>query len=56
MGGQLELRSHILNIPSFKTDDIRKLLHEDLIPQLMNSSDYYVNLRLIVFISLCFQI
>ena len=34
-----------------KVDDIRKLSHENLIPQLMNSNDYYVNLRLIASIS-----
>ena len=38
-----------------KIDDIRKLSHENLISQLMNSNDYYVNLRLIVFISSCFE-
>ena len=31
-----------------KVYDIRKLSHENLISQLMNSNDYYVNLRLIV--------
>ena len=38
-----------------KTDDIRKCSHENLIIQLMNSNDYYVNLLLIVFISSCFE-
>ena len=33
-----------------KIDEIRKLSHENLISQLMNSNDYYVNLRLIMFI------
>ena len=39
----------------FPNDDIRKLSHENLISQLMNSNDYYVNLRLIVFISSRFE-
>ena len=39
-----------------KFDDIRKLSHENLISKLMNSNDYYVNLRLIMFISSCFEI
>ena len=38
-----------------KVDDIRKLSHENLISQLMNSIDYYVNLRLIMFISSRFE-
>ena len=37
-------------------DDVRKLSHENLISQLLNSDDYYVNLRLIMFISSCFEI
>ena len=36
-----------------KIDDIRKLSHENLISQLMNSNDYY--LRLMMFISSCFE-
>ena len=38
-----------------KIDDIRKLSHKNLISQLMNSNDYYVNLRLNMSISSCFQ-
>ena len=38
-----------------KIDDIRKLSHENLISQLVTSNDYEVNLRLIVFISSCFE-
>ena len=38
-----------------KVDDIRKLSHENLISQLINSNDYYVNLRLMMFISSCFE-
>ena len=40
-----------------KIDDIRKLVHENLISQMMNSNDYYVNLRLnyVDFISSCFE-
>ena len=39
-----------------KIDDIRKLAHENLISQMMNSNDYYVNLRLnyVDFVSSCF--
>ena len=36
-------------------NDIRKLSHENLIAQLMNSNDYYVDLRLIIFITSCFE-
>ena len=39
-----------------KMDDIRKLSHENLIPQQMNPNDYYVNLRLTVFIPTCFEL
>ena len=38
-----------------KVADIRKLSHENLILQLMNSNDHYVNLRLIMSISSCFE-
>ena len=38
-----------------KIDGIRKLSHENLISQLMNSYDYYVDLRLITFISSRFE-
>ena len=38
-----------------QTDDIRKLPPESLISKLMNSNDNYVNLRLVVFISSCFE-
>ena len=38
-----------------KIDDIRKLSHENLISQLINSNDYYVSLRLMMFISSCFE-
>ena len=37
-------------------DDVRKLSHENLISQLMNSNDYNVNVGLIMFISSCFEI
>ena len=36
-------------------DSIRQLSHEKLISQLMNSNDYQVNLRLIMFISSCLE-
>ena len=38
-----------------KIDGIRILSHENLISQLMNSYDNYVDLRLIMFISSCFE-
>ena len=38
-----------------KIDDIQNLLHENLVSQLMNPNDYYVNLRWIMFISSCFE-
>ena len=40
---------------SHKIDDIRKLSHENSISQLMNSCNYYINLRLMMFISSCFE-
>ena len=49
------MRDIFLSKIETKIDDIRKLSHENLISQLMNSNDYYVNLRLIVFISSCFE-
>ena len=49
------MRDIFLSKIETKIDDIRKLSHENLIPQLMNSNDYYVNLRLIMFISSCFE-
>ena len=36
-------------------NDVRKLSHENLISQLMNSNGYCVNLRLIVFTSSYFE-
>ena len=39
-----------------KINEIRKLSHKNLISQLINSDDYYVNLRLIMFISSYFEI
>jgi len=36
-------------------DDIRKLSHENLRLQLMNSNDYYVNLRLLMVILSFFE-
>ena len=50
------MRDIFLSKIETKIDDMRKLLHENLISQLMNSNDYYVNLRLIMFISSCFEI
>ena len=47
--------SSIRDVQQSKIDDIRKLLSENLISQLMNSNDYYINLQLIVFISSCFE-
>ena len=49
------MRDIFLSKTETKIDDIRKLSHENLISQLMNSNDYYVNLRLIMFISSCFE-
>ena len=49
------MRDIFLSKIETKIDDIRKLSHENLISQLMNSNDYYVNLRLTVFISSCFE-
>ena len=34
-----------------KIDDIRNLSHENLISELMNANDHYVDLRLTMFIS-----
>ena len=45
----------ILSKTETKIDDIRKLAHENLISQMMNSNDYHVNLRLMMFISSCFE-
>ena len=39
-----------------KIDDIQKLSHENLISQLINSNNHYVNLRSIVFIPMSFEI
>ena len=49
------MRDIFLSKIEAKIDEIRKLSHENLISQLMNSNDYYVNLRLIMFISSCFE-
>ena len=49
------MRDIFLSKIETKIDDIRKLSHENLISQLMNSNDYYVNLRLIMFISSGFE-
>ena len=49
------IRDIFLSKIETKIDDIRKLSHENGISQLMNSNDYYVNLRLIVFISTCLE-
>ena len=51
------MRDIFLSKIETKIDDIRKLSHENLISisQLMNSIDYCVNFRLIIFISLCFE-
>ena len=49
------MRDIFLSKIETKIDEIRKLSHENLISQLMNSNDYYVNLRLIMFISSCFE-
>ena len=50
------MRDIFLSKIETKMDDIRKLSHENLTPQLMNSNDYYVNLPLIVFIPACFEL
>ena len=49
------MRDIFLSKIETKIDDIRKLSHENLISQLMNSNDYYVNLRLMMFTSSCFE-
>ena len=49
------MRDIFLSKIETKIDEIRKLSRENLISQLMNSNDYYVNLRLIMFISSCFE-
>ena len=49
------MRDIFLSKIDTKIDDIRKLSQENLISQLMNSNDYYVNLRLMMFISSCFE-
>ena len=49
------MRDIFLSKIETKIDDIRKLSHENLISQLMNSNDYYFNLRLIMSISSCFE-
>ena len=55
-GNKIEIREIFLSKIETKIDDIRKLSHKNLISQLMNSNDLYVNLRLIVFISSCFEV
>ena len=47
------MRDKFLSKIEAKIDDIRKLLREKLISQLMNSDDYYV--YLIMLISSCFE-
>ena len=49
------MRDILLSKIETKIDDIRKLSHENLISQLMNSDDFYVNLWSIMFISSCFE-
>ena len=49
------MRDIFLSKIETKFDDIRKLSHENLISRPMNSNDYYVNLRLILFMSSCFE-
>jgi len=49
------MRDIFLSKIETKIDDIRKLPHENLISQLINSNDYYVNLRWNMSISSCFQ-
>ena len=49
------MRDIFLSKIETKIDEIRKLSHENLISQLINSNDYYVNLRLIMFISSSFE-
>ena len=53
--GYSSMRDIFLSKIETKIDDIQKLSHENLISQLMNSNDYYVNLWLIMFISSCFE-
>ena len=54
-GNKIEIRDIFLSKIETKIEDIRKLSRENLISQLMHSNDHYVNLRLILFISLCFE-
>ena len=49
------MRDIFLSKIETKIDDIRKLSHENLISRLINCNDYYVYLRLIMFISSCFE-
>ena len=49
------IRGIFLSRIETKIDDIRKLLHENLISQLMNSNDCNVNRPLIMFISSFFE-
>ena len=49
------MRDIFLSKIETKIDDIRNRPHENLILKVINSNDYYVNLRLIMFISSCFE-
>ena len=49
------MRDIFLSKIETKIDDIRKLSHENLISKLMNSNDYYVNLRIVLFMSSFFE-
>ena len=49
------MRAIFLSKTEAKIDDNRKLSHEYLISQLMNSNDYKVNLRLIMPNLSCFE-
>ena len=50
------MRDIFLSKIETKIDDIKKLSHENLISQLVNSNNHYVNLRSIVFIPMSFEI
>ena len=49
------MRNIFLSTNETEIDDIRKLSHENLRSQLMNSNDYYVNLRLLMVILSFFE-
>ena len=61
-GNKIEDKTHLLldcqrysSMRDIFLSKIETKIDENLISQLMNSNDYYVNLRLIMFISSCFE-